>query len=79
MEGNVPQYKPGQFVKVNVPGRYRMAFIKGTVENVLSQPINACKKCVLSDKCYLSGPVLFRNNKNCVKTLGWGGYVVKVK
>lgn len=79
MKNNVTQYKPGQFVKVNVPGRYRMAFTKGTVKNVLSQPINACKKCVLSGKCYLSGSFLFRNNKNCAETLGWGGYLVKVK
>lgn len=79
MVNNVTQYKPGQFVKVDAPGKYRMAFTKGTVENVLSRPIDACKKCALSGKCCLSGSVLFRNNKNCVETLGWGGYLVKVK
>lgn len=37
MGNNVIKYKPGQFVKVDAPGKYRMAFTKGTVENVLSQ------------------------------------------
>lgn len=71
MGNNVTQYKPGQFVKVKVPGRYRMAFAKKIAD--------ACEKCALSGKCYLSGSFWFRNNKNCEEALGWNGYLIKVK
>ena len=69
MENNTPRYKPGQFVRVNAPGKYRMAFAKD----------GACPKCDLSGEYCPTKHNLFGNNQGCVKTLGWNGYLVKVK
>lgn len=76
MGNNVTQYKPGQFVKVNLPGRYRMAS---------SDVIDTCGNCDISKECdkrmvgIHSSRDLFKNNKSCVETIGWKGYIVKVK
>lgn len=67
MEENIPQYRPGQFVKVNAPGRYRVASAKGDV----------CDKCDLSNECSTRRD-LFENG-SCVATVGWDGYLVRVK
>lgn len=69
MEGNIPQYRPGQFVKVNFPGRYKVASCN---HNEFG-----CDKCDLSAYCSTRHD-LFENG-SCVATVGWDAYVVKVK
>lgn len=66
--GNVTQYKPGQFIGINAPGKYRVAFAH----------TDPCDKCEFSYKCVPSDQ-LFKSNKCCADTIGWGGYIVKVK
>lgn len=66
------QYKPGQFISINAPGKYRVSsnYEKG----------NICQMCDLFDKCVLEHiPDLFKNDKSCTETIGWNTYVVKVK
>ena len=38
------KYKPGQFVKVNIPGKYRV--------NIVLNLTNACTECDIRKECF---------------------------
>lgn len=72
MEENIPQYRPGQFIGINAPGKYKVTL------NHEAGPV--CSKCDIFVECWTKRtPDLFKNNKSCTETIGWNTYVVKVK
>lgn len=65
------KYKPGQFVKVTVPGKYRVKKSKtGTT----------CRECALCEICgeTITSTEIFNHN-SCATTLGWDQCLEKVK
>lgn len=64
------KYKAGQFVKVTVPGKYRMRRSKKGAP---------CLECALNEICNVTLSSIAIFNTHCINILGWHSYLEKVK